>query len=52
LMRTFRRTFPRHFVPGYNRSCPYAKRQTPGSIHEQKVEPLQKIRLADRPRSI
>ena len=23
LVRTFRRTFPRHFVPGYDRCCPY-----------------------------
>ena len=22
LVRTFRRTFPRHFVPGYDRCCP------------------------------
>src|SRR5208337_4281566 len=26
LVRTFRRTFPRHFVPGYDRCCPYETR--------------------------
>jgi hypothetical protein len=26
LVRTFRRTFPRHFVPGYDRCCPYGTR--------------------------
>jgi hypothetical protein len=26
LMRTFRRTFPRHFVPGYDRCCPSGTR--------------------------
>jgi hypothetical protein len=26
LVRTFRRTCPRHFVPGYNRCCPYGTR--------------------------
>jgi len=26
LVRTLRRTFPRHFVPGYDRCCPYGTR--------------------------
>ena len=26
LVRTFRRTFPRHFVPGYDRCCPSGTR--------------------------
>src|ERR1700730_2635892 len=29
LVRTFRRTFPRHFVPGYDRCCPYGTHWQP-----------------------